>query len=100
MMTQHSNSLISVRAFLQHYSEMMAAIVCAVLVFIGWVCLQIGWLGLAFLALPIAYVIGGYGIAKDGLTTLVDDKQFDVDLLMIVAALGTATLGIWKQNYF
>lgn len=100
MMTQHSNSLISVRAFLQHYSEMMATIVCAVLVFIGWVCLQIGWLGLAFLALPIAYVIGGYGIAKDGLTTLVDDKQFDVDLLMIVAALGTATLGIWKQNYF
>lgn len=100
MMTQYSNSLISVRAFFQHHSEMIAAIVCAVFVFMGWVCLQIGWLGLAFLVLTIAYVIGGYGSAKEGLMTLVTDKQFDVDLLMIIAALGAATLGIWEQDYF
>jgi len=99
-MTQRSNSQISVLTFLQHYSEMIAAIVCAVLVFIGWVCLQMGWLGLAFLVLPIAYVIGGYESAKDGLTTLLREKQFDVDLLMIIAALGAAILGVWKQDYF
>lgn len=98
-MTQRSNPLISVQGFFQHYSEIMATVVCAVLVFIGWICLQIGWVGLAFLALPIAYVIGGYGSAKDGLTTLVEEKQFDVNLLMIVAALGAAFLGVWKQNY-
>jgi len=98
-MTQRSNSLISVQDFFQHYSEIVAAIVCAVLVFMGWVCLQIGCMGLAFLALPIAYIIGGYGSAKDGLTTLVEEKQFDVDLLMIVAALGAAFLGVWKQDY-
>ena len=99
-MTQRSNSLISVQDFFQHYSEIVAAVVCAVLVFIGWMCLQMGWVGLAFFALPIAYVIGGYGSAKDGLTTLVEEKQFDVDLLMIVAALGAAFLGFWKQDYF
>ncbi len=99
-MTQRSNSQISVRAFFQHYSEMIAAIVCAILVFIGWVCLQMGWLGLAFLVLPIAYVIGGYESGKHGLKTLLKEKQFDVDLLMIVAALGAAILGVWKQDYF
>ncbi len=99
MMTQRSNYLISVQDFFQHYSEIVAAVVCAFLVFIGWMCLQLGWVGLAFLALPIAYVIGGYGSAKDGLTTLVEEKQFDIDLLMIVAALGAAFLGIWKQDY-
>ncbi|VXD20304.1 Zinc-transporting ATPase [Planktothrix serta PCC 8927] len=99
-MTQRSNSPISVLTFLQHYSEMIAAIVCAVLVFMGWVCLQIGWLGLAFLVLPMAYVIGGYESGKQGLTTLLKEKQFDVDLLMIVAALGAAILGVWKQDYF
>ena len=99
-MTQRSNSLISVRDFFQHHSETIAVIVCAILVLMGWVCLQIGWVGLAFLVLAVAYVIGGYGSAKDGLTTLVKEKQLDVDLLMIVAALGTAILGIWKQDYF
>jgi len=46
-----------------------------------------------------AYVIGGYESAKEGLTTLFEEKELDVDLLMIVAALGAATLGLWRREY-
>lgn len=100
MINLRSNSLVPVRVFFQHYPETIAAIVCAILVLMGWVCLQMGWVGLAFLVLPIAYVIGGYESAKDGLKTLLKEKQFDVDLLMIFAALGAAFLGVWQQDYF
>lgn len=56
-------------------------------------------LGWALLLLPAAYVIGGYESAKEGLTTLVKEKELDVDLLMIVAALGAAALGLWQREY-
>ncbi|NES68842.1 MAG: heavy metal translocating P-type ATPase, partial [Okeania sp. SIO2D1] len=49
--------------------------------------------------LAAAYVIGGYESAKEGLTTLWSEKELDVDLLMIVAALGAAGLGLWQREY-
>ncbi|WP_181246492.1 heavy metal translocating P-type ATPase, partial [Chroococcidiopsis cubana] len=38
--------------------------------------------------------------AKEGLTTLWQEKELDVDLLMIVAALGAAGLGVWRREYY
>ncbi|GGA22074.1 HAD-IC family P-type ATPase [Okeania sp. KiyG1] len=65
----------------------------------SWFCLEINWVGLALLILATAYVIGGYESAKEGITTLWSEKELDVDLLMIVAALGAAALGLWQQEY-
>lgn len=78
----------------------MAAIACAVLVFLGWQTLNFGWIGAALLILTAAYVIGGFESAHEGLTTLLEDKELDVDLLMIVAALGAASLGLWGREYY
>jgi Cd2+/Zn2+-exporting ATPase len=58
----------------------------------------LGWTGVA--SSPAAYVIGGYESTREGLTTLFEEKQLDVDLLMIVAALGAASLGLWRQEYY
>ncbi|BAY59467.1 cobalt-transporting P-type ATPase (plasmid) [Leptolyngbya boryana NIES-2135] len=86
-------------ALLKEHPDAVAAIVCGILVFLGWITLQSGWLGLALLILPAAYVIGGYESAREGLTTLFEEKELDVDLLMIVAALGAAALGLWRREY-
>lgn len=83
----------------KEHPDAVAAIVCGILVFLGWLTLQSGWLGLALLILPAAYVIGGYESAREGLTTLIEEKELDVDLLMIVAALGAAGLGLWQREY-
>ncbi|AFY86614.1 MULTISPECIES: heavy metal translocating P-type ATPase [Chroococcidiopsis] len=88
------------RVFSREHLDAIAAFVCAVLVLLGWIALQIGWLGLGLLLLPAAYVIGGYESAKEGLTTLWQEKELDVDLLMIVAALGAAGLGVWRREYY
>jgi Cd2+/Zn2+-exporting ATPase len=79
--------------------DAMAAVLCAILVSIGWLALLLNWVGLALLILPAAYVIGGYESAREGLTTLFEEKELDVDLLMIVAALGAAGLGLWQREY-
>lgn len=78
----------------------IAAVLCSVLVFLGWLALHLNWIGLGLLLLPAAYVIGGYESAREGLTTLWKEKELDVDLLMIVAALGAASLGLWRREYY
>lgn len=85
---------------LRHPSQGEAAVLCALLVGCGWLLLHIGWIGLALLILAAAYAIGGYESAKEGLTTLIQEQELDVDLLMIVAALGAAGLGLWQQDYY
>ncbi|HEY9620045.1 MAG TPA: heavy metal translocating P-type ATPase [Crinalium sp.] len=81
------------------HPDAIAAIACAILVFLGWQTLHLGWIGVALLILAAAYVIGGFESAREGLTTLFTEKELDVDLLMIVAALGAASLGLWRQEY-
>ena len=88
------------RDWLETYPEAIAAALCALLTLLGWLALHGSWLGLGVWILLAAYVIGGYESAREGLTTLWQEQELDVDLLMIVAALGAATLGLWQREYF
>ncbi len=92
-------SLLSPVYLFKHHRETLAAATCAVFLLGGWLALQSSWQVVGLCLLPLAYVIGGYGSAVEGLTTLWQEKELDVDLLMIVAALGAAGLGWWKQDY-
>ncbi len=83
----------------EEHPDAVTAALCGILVILGSLALQFGWLGLAVFILPAAYVIGGYSSAREGLTTLFQERELDVDLLMIVAALGAAGLGLWRREY-
>ncbi|MDC0834384.1 heavy metal translocating P-type ATPase [Geitlerinema sp. CS-897] len=89
---------------LQHwmktYPEAIAAAICALLTLVGWLALNGSWLGFGVWTLLAAYTIGGYDSAREGLETLWEERELDVDLLMIVAALGAAILGFWQQDYY
>ncbi|HEY9877814.1 MAG TPA: heavy metal translocating P-type ATPase [Leptolyngbyaceae cyanobacterium] len=87
-------------SLLKDHPDAIAAFIYAVLVLLGWQSLNLGWLGAAIFILTAAYVIGGFESAREGLTTLFKKKELDVDLLMIVAALGAASLGLWRREYF
>ncbi|WP_276348855.1 heavy metal translocating P-type ATPase [Daejeonella sp. JGW-45] len=45
-----------------------------------------------------AYLVGGYQKAREGLETLFKEKDLDVDLLMVVAAIGAASIGYWMDG--
>ncbi|MFN6561292.1 MAG: heavy metal translocating P-type ATPase [Nostoc sp. ChiSLP01] len=85
--------------FTREHADILAALLCGFLLFLGWFALHLGALELALLLLPAAYIIGGYESAREGLTTLFKEKELDVDLLMIVAAIGAASLGLWRKEY-
>ncbi|MGK7891097.1 MAG: heavy metal translocating P-type ATPase, partial [Leptolyngbyaceae cyanobacterium] len=87
-------------AWMQTYPEAIAAGICAVLTLLGWLALGSSWISLGICVLLTAYVIGGYDSAREGLTTLWCERELDVDLLMIVAAIGAATLGLWQREYY
>ena len=99
-MTQHLLSTPRLKTLVKEHPDAIAAIICVLLVFLGWLSLQLSWIGLGLLLLPAAYVIGGYESAREGLTTLWEEKELDVDLLMIAAALGAAVLGLWRREYY
>jgi Cd2+/Zn2+-exporting ATPase len=99
-MTQRSLSTPSLTQLVKDHPDALAAAICGILVFLGWLALHLNWVGLGLLILPAAYVIGGYESTREGLTTLFEEKQLDVDLLMIVAALGAASLGLWRHEYY
>ncbi|HEY9599963.1 MAG TPA: heavy metal translocating P-type ATPase, partial [Allocoleopsis sp.] len=99
-MIQRSLPTPRLSQLLKAHPDALAAAICALLVFLGWLALNLNWVGLGLLLLPTAYVLGGYESAREGLTTLLEEKQLDVDLLMIVAALGAAALGLWRREYY
>ena len=99
-MLHHSLPTPPLFRLLKEHPDAVAAAICGILVFLGWLALHFNLLGLGLLILPAAYVIGGYQSTREGLTTLFKEKQLDVDLLMIVAALGAASLGFWRQEYY
>ncbi|MGC1309346.1 MAG: heavy metal translocating P-type ATPase [Phormidesmis sp.] len=86
--------------WIETYPELIAALLCALLTLTGWIALNGNWLGLGVWILLAAYVIGGYESTREGLSTLWQERELDVDLLMIVAAVGAATLGLWQQEYY
>ena len=98
-MAANSLSISRFSQLAEEHPDAVTAALCGILVILGSLALQVGWLGLAVFILPAAYVIGGYSSAREGLTTLFQERELDVDLLMIVAALGAAGLGLWRREY-
>jgi Cd2+/Zn2+-exporting ATPase len=46
----------------------------------------------------LAFFIGGYIKAKEGLIELWKEREIGVDLLMMLAAIGAATIGYWLEG--
>ncbi|MEM1310303.1 MAG: HAD-IC family P-type ATPase, partial [Cyanobacteria bacterium P01_H01_bin.153] len=86
--------------WLKTFPEAIAAVSCGLLTLLGWLALGGNWVGVGVWVLLAAYVIGGFESAREGLTTLWQEHELDVDLLMIVAAVGAAILGLWQQQYY
>ncbi|OLO42243.1 cadmium-translocating P-type ATPase [Alkalihalophilus pseudofirmus] len=46
----------------------------------------------------IAYLIGGFYKAKEGLDEFIKQRKFSVEILMILAAIGAAWIGYWMEG--
>src|SRR5690625_918558 len=46
----------------------------------------------------IAFLIGGYSQAREGITDTIETKKLNVELLMVIAAIGSALIGYWTEG--
>lgn len=84
------------RAMVQN-KEMQSALGSGLLMLIAWgTAPYFGTLSIVLYI--VAYAVGGWTKAKDGIETLVKDRDLDVNLLMIAASLGAAAIGYWNEG--
>ena len=79
-----------------HHGEAITTVACALFVLSGWIAMHRG--APSWASAPIflvAYAVGGYRQAFEGVSLLVSQRELDVDLLMVVAAIGAAAIGFW-----
>jgi Cd2+/Zn2+-exporting ATPase len=78
-------------------TEMQAALGSGLLMLIAWA--VSGWSEVfSVLLYVISYTVGGWIKAKEGVETLIKERELDVNLLMIAAALGAASIGYWNEG--
>lgn len=86
----------SLLRMLRHH-EIMLALGSGVLMLTAWGVASLSQT-LSILLYIAAYTMGGYLKAKEGLETLIKERDLDVNLLMIAAALGAAAIGYWNEG--
>lgn len=86
------------KEWFKRHGEMVAAIASGILLLMGF--LLEGHIStlLNTLIYLSAFIVGGYVKAKEGLISLFKDKELDVNLLMIFAAVGAASIGYWLEG--
>lgn len=78
-------------------AEMQAALGSGLLMLIAWA--VSGWSEVFSIILyVVSYGLGGWNKAKEGVETLLQEHDLDVNLLMIAAALGAASIGYWNEG--
>ncbi len=82
-----------------NWLEIGLTAVCTVSLLAGWLGGRLGWVGedLQLVLYIIAYLSGGWFGAVEGLKALLH-FELNVDFLMVLAALGAASIGEWAEG--
>jgi len=79
------------------HAEFRAVVICGILIALAWAAGHVSeWVSAALYL--SAFVTGGYASAREGLVTLIRERDLDVNLLMILAALGASCIGYWAEG--
>lgn len=77
---------------------MVATIVSGLLILIGILFTITNYNTVAALIYVTSFIIGGYHQAKEGLEDTIQNKKLNVDILMVLAALGASAIGYWMEG--
>lgn len=83
---------------IQPHLELIAAGISGILIVLGWILSKGDSQTATVIAFILAYVIGGFAKAKEGIEATIEDKELNVEMLMIFAAIGSAIIGYWTEG--
>ncbi|MBS4179082.1 heavy metal translocating P-type ATPase [Lederbergia citrea] len=78
--------------------ELIAALGSGVLILLGWLFDKSGSGTTSVILYMLAFVIGGFAKAKEGIEDTIKNKELNVEMLMIMAAVGSAIIGYWTEG--
>ncbi|MFD0959314.1 heavy metal translocating P-type ATPase [Paenibacillus chungangensis] len=77
--------------------EGVAALASGVLIVLAWG-MEVSMQKLSVVLYLLAFLIGGFYKAREGMRTLLQERDLDVNMLMLVAAVGAASIGYWMEG--
>ncbi|AIM17170.1 MULTISPECIES: heavy metal translocating P-type ATPase [Neobacillus] len=80
------------------HAELIAAGMSGLLILAGWLLDKYGQGTGSIIAYLMAFVIGGFAKAKEGLEETIENKELNVEMLMIFAAIGSSLIGYWTEG--
>ncbi|OZM57031.1 heavy metal translocating P-type ATPase [Lottiidibacillus patelloidae] len=79
------------------HSELIAALFSGLLILIGWLLFE-NYQSTSVILYLSAFAIGGFAKAKEGIEDTIANKELNVEILMILAAIGSAIIGYWAEG--
>ncbi|MGP4060797.1 heavy metal translocating P-type ATPase [Halobacillus sp. H74] len=79
-------------------TELIAALISGVLILLAWIGENYGPPSVFVPLYLSAFIIGGFAKAKEGIEETIKDKSLNVEMLMILAAIGSASIGYWTEG--
>src|SRR5690554_157718 len=80
------------------HKEMILAIVSGIVIILAWRIDTSGLTTASVITYICAYIIGGYAKAKEGILDTLKNRTLNVELLMILAAIGSGIIGYWTEG--
>ncbi len=98
VMNKSKREKLSLNEKIVEHKELIAAIISGIIILIAWRLDTVGLHTSAVVAYLTAFIIGGFAKAKEGIEDTLVDKRLNVELLMILAAVGSAIIGYWAEG--
>ncbi|MGN7478454.1 heavy metal translocating P-type ATPase [Solibacillus silvestris] len=89
---------LSLNEKIAEHKELIAALVSGFIILLAWRMDSTEQTTAAVIAYLTAFLIGGYAKAKEGIEDTVESKSLNVEILMILAAIGSAIIGYWMEG--
>lgn len=83
--------------FLSKHGELTAALISGVLILIASF-MDENNSTISILLYVLSFCIGGFAKAKEGILDTIAEKELNVEMLMIFAAIGSAIIGYWTEG--
>ncbi len=83
---------------IKEHAELIAALIAGIFILLAWRLDTNGQTTASVLLYVIAFCVGGFAKAKEGIEETIEDKKLNVELLMVLAAIGSAAIGYWTEG--
>lgn len=97
-MTMHANTELQKSVDWKEHIELGLAILSGILILAAWLSGKNGAELFSIGLYVTAFLIGGYAKAKEGIEETIKNKELNVEMLMVLAAVGSAIIGYWAEG--